>query len=352
MLHQKSTLQVRHLDLLMASSPCRRQLQETCERIDKASSSFSKSAAHKTIGLLSTEARKHAFLHAAVLGPVLPSRSIFRTRLELLESCCVDVGNRQNVDTTLALRYVRDSELDDPDDSVYEPEILKRTFHAWWALRPLDTEGLQRSELLSLADHLSSIFARLLSMDNTESAVVYTMLIQLPANKIVGRCLEFIARESGSVSSKRKGGYIALLKAMVYHDFKRYAPSFLDSFEQRGSSLSLAFDNGMLDAVVYDISRKTDQCLAQRETSVLFSWILSRGEQAIAFYVSNAPRTLSGKVLFLMRFRTRLNTFRKKGKPWKTYPFYWIQSSRSWEPLPQIWSLAISLLNLQQCSVQ
>jgi hypothetical protein len=344
MLHRKSILDVGHLDLLVASSPCGRQLQEACERIDKASLSLSTSAAKKTIDLLSTEARRHAFLHASLLGPVLPSRSIFKTRLKLLESCCVDVGKRQKVDTTLALRYIRDSETDDADGSVYETDILKRTFHAWWALRPLDTEGLLRSELLSLGDHLSSIFARLLSMDNTESAVVYAMLIQLPANKIVGRCLEFISHQSGSDSSKRTGGYIALLKAIVSHDFKRYAPAFLNSFAQRGSSLSLAFDNGMFDAVVYDISRQTDKFLAHREASVLFSWILSRGEQAITFYVSHVPRTLSGKVLFLMPFRRCLNTFRIKAKPWKACLFYWIQLSRSCDPLQQIWSLAISLL--------
>ena len=275
--------EVHSFDLLMASCPVANEVDAFQIPVNKAVSCISDAAQSRN--LLSSKEKSHALLLLSLLGPILPRQWSEMMRLELLE---YSTGKCRRLDTTLVIGYSRDCMRPVENDDQHDRVILRRSFQAWWAMSPSSIQRKKSSELLGLADSMACYFAKVLSFPSVASAVVYELILQIPENELVGRCLDFIELGFHNDTKELSAGSINFLNVITSHDFRRFGPSFLRVFVKRSSSLKRIFFQGLLDVIVLRFVKKFDELPKCAEESLqVTSFILSRCEKALARLVSS-----------------------------------------------------------------
>ena len=291
-LRHENGREIHAFDLLVASSPVGHRIEVIGDRIRNGISNISDPT--KTKGLVFVMGRRLAFLLFSFLGPILPNSWSDMAKLELLDSCFKGSGKRGRFDSILTLAYIVNSMETANEEDHHDPEVLRKIFDAWWSIPPLIGKGEQSSKFLALGDRMAEKFSRLLSQPRVESGVVYELMLQHSENDLIDRCLTFLGSQSNIASKQSIRGSVALLNAIISHDFWRFGPAFLMAFIRRNASLDGLFDKGLLDESALIVIRQSDQLPEyEEEYTRLTAWLLSRCEKAFASLVSICISVLS-----------------------------------------------------------
>lgn len=236
---------------------------------------------------LSSEAKREAFLFFSLLGPLLPFDILSKVKLAILESCYLrNISQSDAIMDKLVLYFVRCTESDADSCNNYEPTVLQKTFETWWWLSNPSTTRLENESRRLILHHLESIVRTVLTKDDLDSALLYSMIARFPADEVVDRCLEATVSDKSAERNATSSDDFSLLNTLFAYDPPRYAPPFLLKFKEGDAHVANAWKGGLLDQAVLSLLRHRDVFDDTVTFDDMTNAILSRMTQVMLVSVS------------------------------------------------------------------
>jgi hypothetical protein len=229
------------------SCPLRNQVDGIRARTHEVTSVVHRASSNRPTQLFAGEDARIAFISLSLLGSLLPLNEVVRIKIRLSERCS---ANTPRGNTTLTICYIKETEKEEEDRTAYDSSTVKKLFQAWWSIAEPSESNRSDHNRRMIASHLASIVREILMKDDLSSALVYSLIVQLPENEVIGRCLGFTRTAPSDDDTSVTQNEARLLKSLIEYDGGRFIPCFLTICAQRGRDLSRAWEKGLLDSIV------------------------------------------------------------------------------------------------------